>query len=308
MGEIAALMAAFCWAIATVLYRRAGLSISPMLLNLYKGIIATVFLVVGLWCVGSWLPVSVEEPALVILILSGVIGIGIGDTAFFAALNGLGERRTLLIAETLAPPLALALAYAWLGESLSRVAMLGIIVTVAGVSWVIAERSRKPPTADNASKATKSTLPSTSSSSPLWRSGALAVIAALCQALGAVLSRQALVTTDVGPYWSSLIRLAGGMLVILVWLVVTRKPLWVKTRLSRGTWGLIFFATMLGTLIGIVLQQISLQYASTAIAQTLIATSVLFILPIAYFQGERVTVRAWLGAIVALVGVALLVL
>ena len=40
-GEIAALTAALCWALSTVMYRPIGLSLSPLVMNLYKGMIAT---------------------------------------------------------------------------------------------------------------------------------------------------------------------------------------------------------------------------------------------------------------------------
>jgi drug/metabolite transporter (DMT)-like permease len=59
-----------------------------------------------------------------ILALSGVIGIGLGDTAYFAAINRLGPRRALLL-ETLAPPIAALLALVFLQEALSLRAWLG---------------------------------------------------------------------------------------------------------------------------------------------------------------------------------------
>ncbi|NJM47007.1 MAG: DMT family transporter [Alkalinema sp. RU_4_3] len=60
--------------------------------------------------------------------------------------------------------------------------------------------------------------------------------------------------------------------------------------------------------IGIWLQQIALQHVPTGIAQTLGATSPLFILPMVALMGERVSRRAIAGALLAFTGVATLVL
>ena len=48
---------------------------------------------------------------------------GIGDTAFFAALNRMGERSTLLVAETLAPIFTALLAVVWISEILNAYLM-----------------------------------------------------------------------------------------------------------------------------------------------------------------------------------------
>ena len=54
---------------------------------------------------------------------------------------------------------------------------------------------------------------------------------------------------------------------------------------------------------GIWLQQISLKYAAAGVAQTLFATSPLFVIPIVALMGERISLRAILGVVLAIVGV-----
>ena len=65
-------------------------------------------------------------------------------------------------------------------------------------------------------------------------------------------------------------------------------------------------AVFIGTYIGIWLQQVSLKHSAAGIAQTLFATSPLFVLPLAACLGERVSLRAIWGAMIAIGGVALL--
>ena len=86
IGLAAALSAALVWAVASILFRHAGATAPPLTLNLYKGAIASVLLVMTLGARAE-LGDFVSPWALLILALSGAVGIGVGDTAFFAALN-----------------------------------------------------------------------------------------------------------------------------------------------------------------------------------------------------------------------------
>jgi len=70
--------------------------------------------------------------------------------------------------------------------------------------------------------------------------------------------------------------------------------------------GIIFITAFASTYLGIWLQQISLKFSATGVAQTLSSTSPLFVLPIAAFLKETITLRAILGVLIALLGIALL--
>lgn len=342
IGELSALAAALSWAVAAVLFRKVGASVPPLLLNLYKGGIASVLLAAVI-LLNAPQSLSAVQPVLWWLVLSGVIGIGVGDTAFFAALNRLGERRTLLIAETIAPALSAFIAFIWLAERLSAASLAGIAITVAGVAWVIAERSPIKITVD-AAPGDPSANDKITSRPPLRiASGvACALIAAVSQSVGAVISRQAFLTSDIGPMESSLVRILGGLAVLVVASVVLRLPTrfrssplvepprhWPARHVTRQhqpagerlgsaadasrvrtaqlrLFAGILVATLLGTLIGILLQQTSLKYTSAGVSQTLIATSALFSILIAGYHGEPLTKRSVLGAIVAVVGIAIL--
>ena len=138
-GELAALGAAFLWALSAVIYAHLGQKILPLALNLSKDVIAIAFIALTLIVQGNYLPTDMNALSLGFLLLSGVLGIGLGDTFYFEALNHLGARRTLLL-EALAPPLSALIALIFLQETLSTGAWVGIFLTVLGVSWVISER------------------------------------------------------------------------------------------------------------------------------------------------------------------------
>ena len=367
IGEIAALTAACLWAAATLMFGRLGQQLAPVVLNLVKGGFAIAFILLTLLLraqvedVSSSLTVSDT----CYLLLSGGVGIGLGDTAYFAAINALGARQALLL-ETLAPPMAAVLAWIFLGETLSAMALVGIACTLLGIFWVISDRTDGP---RHARKQTVAGL-------------GVALLAVFCQASGAVLSRGVLAGTSIDPLFSALLRLVAGVGCIGVLVAIqpwrlghyktphhktrhreerceeerceeerheeaqytkeaqyTEEALYIKEQYKtaqrapsalnatstfdttqwQGRWhnslmalrrpSLLFaiaIAALLGTYLGIWLQQISLKYTATGIAQALLATSPLFVLPMAALLGDRISYRAVVGALIALSGVWIL--
>ncbi|MEL7523442.1 MAG: DMT family transporter, partial [Cyanobacteria bacterium J06553_1] len=255
--------------------------------NLYKGIIAIAFLMITLFIQGAAFT-NLSTSIIVLLTLSGVIGIGLGDTAYFSALNSLGARRTLLL-ETSSPPMGALLALIFIGEQLTSSAWCGILLTILGIAWVISERNP----IDNTG---------VSRSGLIW-----GLLAAIAQATGAVISRFALIQSDISPLESTLIRLVGGTIIVVgLLLLPAAKTHAVKWRLSWRSLGIIAIAAFGSTYLGIWLQQTSLKFAPTGIAQTFLATSPLFILPIVAFQGEKISLRAIFGVVISLAGIALM--
>ena len=288
-GEFAALGAAFLWALSAVVYTHLGQKISPLVLNLSKGVIAIAYIAITLILQGDFLPTNINGINLGFLLVSGILGIGLGDTFYFEALNNLGARRTLLL-EALAPPLAALIALLALQEALSLTAWAGIFLTVLGVAWVISER-----------------VPGTGNKvvNPL-RGISFALLSAIGQASGAVLSRAALSTTTINPLWSTLLRIVGGVSILLLWMPLRKQSGWWQPLQSKKLLGIIAITALFSTYLGIWLQQTAIKYTATGIAQALISTSPLFVLPIALWMGEKVSFRAFLGVLVALGGIALL--
>ena len=288
IGEIAALSAALLWAISSVVYTRLGLKISPLMLNFYKGIMAIAFIGITL-AIQETALTEISGRTIALLSLSGVIGIGLGDTAYFSALNSLGARRTLLL-ETASPPMGALLALIFIGERLNSLSWCGILLTVTGIAWVISERNP----VDNMS---------------VSRQGiGWGLMAALAQAVGSVISRFALIQSDISPLESALIRLLGGTIIVvgLLFLSATTQQTKTKIALSGRSLGIIAIAALGSTYLGIWLQQTSLKFAPTGIAQTFLATSPLFVLPIVALQKEKITSRAIFGVAISLAGIALM--
>lgn len=288
-GEIAAIGAAIAWAVATWIYSQFSHRFSALQLNIVKGVIASAMMLMVLPFEGAVEP-SIETQHLIILAVSGVVGIAIGDSAYFASLKRIGANKTLLL-ESLAPPLSGVLALLALGSVLSVQSWLGVVVTTLAVTYVIFQ-------------------PSEANSEMSWSGVAFGLLASVCQASGVVISHYALVAGDLPPLLGAFIRLTVGVLAVMVVINLFEANPYkgIKQHLKELSSGALLWligAIFVGTFLALWLQQVALKHANPAIAQTLIATSPLFILIIYLIKGQRVSAKSALGTLVAVGGISL---
>lgn len=291
LGQIAALTAAFCWALATIFYSKSSHHLTSLQLNLVKGLIASPLLLIGTLILPGEGWAGWTQYTWVLMSLSGVIGITIGDSCYFAALRRLGPGHTILL-EYLAPPMAALLAWFVLSEALSFTQMLAAIIVIAGVLLVITERQL-------------------GSRFKLNRTGILyGIAAATCQAIGLVMAFHGFAEAKVSPAEAALVRLFGGTLTLTLGLILLRPQLIPATlgALKKTKLSTLLTAIFLGTFVGIWLQQVSVAMVTPGVAQTLLSTAPLFMLGINMVRGQRISFRAVIGTVVAMVGISLLFL
>ncbi|MEP4891308.1 MAG: DMT family transporter [Aliiglaciecola sp.] len=287
IGEIAALSTALCWAVAARMFRILGKNFSPLALNLWKGLAAIGILLV---ITQFFLPqVSVSNSTMLWLLFSGVIGIGLGDTFFFQALNKIGDSQSILVAETLAPIFTALLAMAWIAEWLTWQQWCGIALVLFSVDMIIKIQKR-------------------SSFEAFELSGYIyAGLAALCQAVGAVVSRDILTSTGIDAFNASQIRLIGGLGIIVILMFITKQKWLPTTDNVKRTWLFFTGATVIGTFAALYLQMVAFTYTKAAVVQTLFAMSVILSLIVAKILGEKVSGKTTIWSIIALIGVGVLV-
>ncbi len=295
LGEISALTSAFLWAAAAMLFAHLGRKLEPLALNLLKCSLALCF--VGLTLAlteGRIWPDEIEAAELGWLALSGLVGLTLGDTAYFAALVRLGPRRTLLL-WALAPPVTAVLAVPVLGEPLTATMAAGIALTAAGVAWVIRERS--PAGSVGAVRHGEERL-----------GLAVGIAAAGCQATGLVLAKLGGGGSEAIDI--TVVRLLFGSLGLLAVVTLTGRLRGAIGPLREpAVLGGVVLASTIGTYLGIWLSMAGVRYALVGVAATLNSTSPIFILPLAaLFLHERISVRAVLGACLAVAGIAVLFL
>src|SRR5450830_1420406 len=105
VGMAAALGSAASWAVGSVLFKMLGDKLQPIPLTFAKGVVGAIMLGLALIFVG---PRSIEVLPLLLLTLSGSLGIAIGDTFFFMALRNLGAH-TIVVLLTLGQVLTVLL-------------------------------------------------------------------------------------------------------------------------------------------------------------------------------------------------------
>lgn len=288
VGGAFALTSAALWAAASILWTRLGKDVSPFGMNLGKGLIALVCLGVGFLFTGF---PQADFRAWVILGASGLIGISLGDTTYFAALLRLGPRR-MLVVTTLTPLLASVLAIAFLGEVPTWRWALGAALCIGGVTEVL--RERLPDGADRGS----------------WRAGiGLGLLTVACDAVGTVMSKVGMADMDSqGPMDATFIRVLFGVVGLVIYgLVGFRIASWLAPFRAPRLFGVLILASVTGTFLGIWFALAALWHTDVKLASILNSTSPLFILPLAViFLKERLTLRSVAGAFVAVAGVAVL--
>ena len=125
---------------------------------------------------------SISADHIVPLMLSGVIGIFMGDTALFLTLNRMGPRRTAMLF-SLNAPMSAILGWLLLNEDLTVTQILGILITFSGVLLAIRFGKRK------------SQLHQWESvRGPLWAGVLLGLAAALSQSIGSLIARPVMET------------------------------------------------------------------------------------------------------------------
>jgi len=220
-SELFALTAALLWAISASLLERLAHRISPRDLNIFKGSIAIILLLATSLILGEDLK-GLNAQVVGMLLLSGVIGIGLGDTAYFYGLKDIGSRRALLL-YALAPPMTALIGWMFLNETLPLLSWVGIFITVGGVAWVVTERT--PQEEDRHDKKIQA------------RGILLGALASLGQAIGLVLSRSVMTNEEVSSLQSAALRLIAGVLFIIIWKIVLKEKYgdWMRNDEAKKT-------------------------------------------------------------------------
>ena len=289
IGVVAALAAALAWTISSGLWRSLPTSLNALQLNGLKNAIATLVFVPVLIA----LPWNDQSHGIGLLLLSGGIGIAIGDSFYLAALRRLGTRRTLTI-EAISPLLAGIGSAVLIGEPQSTLAWIGALLVSCSV--VMVARQSPPKSATIANNTAMS-----------QRVGMICSLSAvICGLLGAFLSRLVLIKGVLMPLDTSAVRLLGGLLLLAPWLLrVPRK--FVGPRPAKKRWYKVIIATLLGTNLGILLTQVVFGMLPVGQGVTMLSTAPVMALALSRQEGDRPKLAGLLSSFLSVVGVALAV-
>ena len=286
MGEIAALVTAFCWSLTSIQFTLASRRIGSGVVNRTRLALTVIYLSLAhLW------PTHVEPFRWGWLGLSGTTGLVLGDTCLFQSFLLIGPRRGMLMM-TLVPVISTLLAWGWLGETLRPVEISAILLAVSGVAWVVSERQQDQDAPDEDRR----------------RYGLgilLGLGGASGQALGLVMAKQGLVG-DFAPLSATLMR--AMVAVVVIWLSVLVRgrigETWHAWKDKKAMLPLVG-GSLTGPFIGVWLSMVAVQRAQVGIASTLMALSPIIMIPLTrWVFHEKISPRAIVGTVIALTGAA----
>lgn len=284
IGIVAALGSAASWALGSILFKRLGESISPLAMTLAKGSISVVLL--GLVLVFTGYQQIAWEPFW-LLIGSGLIGIALGDTFFFEALQDLSPHALILLL-MLGQVFTAILAVLFLGETPTLTIWLGILAVVVGLGIVLSSQFSPEKQASR------------------MRGILFGLLAMVAMSASTIVAKMGL--ESVSAIQATFIRMLAGTTGMLFFGIATRRI---------GRWAIPFKDTQLMSLFlvsvcvvtfgGFWLSLVAIKYVDVSIANTLNSTEPLFVLPLAaIFLKEKIVFKAVLGTAIATAGVVCL--
>ena len=298
IGELISIGVAFSWTATALLSELGSKRLGNLTLNVLRMALALLFSMVMFWVVmGSPWPSGGTIEAYGWMLLSGLVGYVIGDFCLFQCYIIIGSRYGQLFM-TLAPLAAALTAWIALGQQMSAVSIVAMLVTLSGIAISVLGRGEHR---------------RVSLSLPL--SGVLfAVAAAACQGVGLVLSKIGMDHYDASsipawlvPFSANFFRCVAGIVgfSLLLYLREGFSPLREALHDRKGM-SVATATTIFGPFVGVGFSLMAVQYTSAGIASTLMAlTPIIIILPSYWLFRQRITWRAVVGALISVVGVSL---
>ena len=305
ISEAFAIASALCIALSAMLLSELKGQVPLFQLARWQMVAACVMTGLVSLVVGGWRTVGLWEFWL--LAASGVAGIAIAGTTYFATIYAVGPRITALLF-ALTAPFALALGYAALGETINASQGIGVVLVLGGVVLAIGvpgrflKRSDSDPAIPEEAAAI---MPPSTIAGRMWPGICLGVITALGQAVGSLLARPAM-AAGVEPFTAMALRsgLAALIFVALSATPIGRGP---QSPVEFRSLALAVVSAFVGTALGMSLLMAALHGGNVGIVSTLSSMTPVLILPMVWIRSRRrPTSAAWFGALLAIAGTALI--
>lgn len=290
LGKFLALACALLWAIAVILFKRAGDSIRPLALNWYKTALTAVLLLPCLLIQGLG---GLSRGDLMAVLASGFLGIAMADTLFFIALDRLGASLAAIVDCFYAPFVMLA---TWLMLSQApRLTQIGGAGFVIAALLVVAFDKGHPHVILDRRKLVTGFLAG---------AAAMAVMGVSITLMQPILKRSSLwVVTE--------LRVLAALAVLTVMMVARRDRRELFTSLvGQGAWRHALPGSLIGNVLAMTIWVAAFKFTSVNSAAILNQTSTFFIVLLAArllkepFTRARLigTLLAFSGAVMVLAG------
>ncbi len=270
IGILSAFGAATSWTYACFIWRSQTQKHKSIDINLIKNIIAFLVFIPAF----INLSYATELKYILILLISGIIGIGLGDTFYLKSLQTIGTRKTLSV-ETLSPLMAALSGEIFINEDLTIKSWVGVIIVSISLFIILKKgndfKAEKPPFSE------KNNL----------KIFAFPFLSVLCAVLGGLFSRVVFLQSNLSPFITTEIRLLGAI-IFLITLKGFKINFFVK-KIEKKEQKRFLLSILLGTNIGILLQQIVFKTLPLGIGWALLSTSPVISLLFAKNEEREIT-------------------
>jgi drug/metabolite transporter (DMT)-like permease len=290
LGEIFATLTAITWASAVILFKKSGETVHPIALNLFKNFLAAILFLPTLWFFHIPLILNVPGRAYLLLIVSGVIGIGFSDTLFFTCLNRIGAGLSAIVTSTYSP-FIIGLSIVFLGERLTVLQISGIVSIVFAVLITIYVKEF--------GKVTRRDL--------LW--GIFwGILATATNAVGIVMIKPLLEKSPL--LWVTEIRLiAGAFSLVFITILHPFRRTIVSSLFVPGGWLYTISGSFIGAYLAMLMWLAGMKFTFASTASALNQTSTIFVFILgALFLGEPITIKRIFAITLAILGIFLIFL
>jgi len=287
IGEILSFMTAFAWATAVIFFKKSGETVHPIALNIFKDLLGIILFLPTMLILGETLFYAAPLSSYALLLISGAIGVGVGDTLFLKSLNLLGASLVAIV-DCLYSPFVIALSLLWLGESLSLLQVVGAILIISAVLEATYEKNHKKISRHNLIWGI------------IWGILAMAAMAIAIVMVKPLLEQSPLV-------WVTEIRLIGGVIMLGIVLLFnkSRRTIISSLRITGG-WRYTILGSFFGAYISMMLWLAGMKFAQASVASALNQTSnVLIFVLAAIFLKESIDLKRTVAIILAIIGVFL---
>jgi drug/metabolite transporter (DMT)-like permease len=282
------------FALSVIFAARSARLVGGTAANLGRMIVA--FVALALWA-HTWGAGLAGKKSLAWFFVSGCVGFGFGDIALFLALTRIGPRLTVLLAQCLAAPFGALAERIWLGTALRPAQLACGAVILLGVAIALAPEQR----GDILEKAHGRTF---------WLGSFFGVLAALGQALGAVISRKAFAVAQLDGLHidggtAAYQRMLGGILITALFFVAVKRLRPSEAPRARAASALpwIVLNALAGPTIGVGCYQWALATVPGGIVLPIVATTPVVAIPLAWaIERDCPRARSIIGGLIAVAG------
>jgi len=291
LGELSATFAALLWSVNAIVLSEAVIKVGSFNVNIGRLFFASIFLLITILIMNSSFIILWQQ--YYYLILSGIIGLVIGDYGMLKSYEIIGPRLGMLMM-SFVPPISVFLAYLFLDEFLSAIQIIGIFITTLGIAIVVLQKKVK-----------------TDRFHFTLKGGIYGLIAAIGQSVGLIFAKEAFNLGELDEFVAAFIRIVFSLILLVIIgrvLGLSKNSIRVFKK-DRKAFKLIIWGALLGPYLGITSSLIAVANTHVGIASTLMATVPVMMLPISkFYYKEKLSMLSIIGTFIAVVGVAILFL